>query len=59
MYLKFYTMKEKSKREYLTPQIRQMLVVVEDGYAISHQDTSGTTTDPSSGFHFGTIPGQW
>ena len=52
-------MKEKCKREDLTPQIRQMLVVVEDGYALSRQETSGTTTDPSGGFHFGTIPGQW
>ena len=49
-------MTQNTKREYVSPQVRQLRIGVEEGYALSRQnvvETSETT------IHFGTVQGQW
>lgn len=49
-------MTQNTKQEYQSPQIKQMRIGVEEGYALSRQNTveTGETT-----LHFGTVQGQW
>ena len=50
-------MNQNTKREYLPPQIKQVQVSVEDGYAVSRLNV--VATGDNSGIHFGTINGSW
>ena len=50
-------MTQNTKREYLPPQIKQVQVNVEDGYALSHQNI--VASGDSDGIHFVTDNGSW
>ncbi len=50
-------MTQNIKREYLPPQIKQLQVSVEEGYALSSQNV--VATGDNDAIHFTTVQGSW
>jgi hypothetical protein len=50
-------MTQNTKREYLPPQIKQLQVSVEEGYALSSQNI--VATGDNDAIHFTTVQGSW